>query len=191
MVGLWTPDPPPEPEGLEGSMVGYVMVVTASDSEDDEGYEGYEPLSEADGGESESPSADSDQDQESEQQPPGDGDSSERQRHTDSDARDRLRSCESKPTHVDFHKNVPLPSDHLDGGASCSFSGSSQSTSEGSNSRLDMGEQQVADVIAAMANVTLPPSAVPQWASVVPEEQWLQHILDRVKKLQDEKSNEK
>jgi hypothetical protein len=43
-----------------------------------------------------------------------------------------------------------------------------------------MGSQQVEQVKAAMANFSLPASAIPGWASAVPEEQWKQQLLNRI-----------
>lgn len=47
-----------------------------------------------------------------------------------------------------------------------------------------MGTEQAEQVRAAMADFALPASAIPDWASEVPEEQWKQQLLDRIQRLQ-------
>jgi hypothetical protein len=49
---------------------------------------------------------------------------------------------------------------------------------------IEMGTEQAEQVKAAMANFALPASAIPDWASEVPEEQWKQQLLDRIQRLQ-------
>ncbi|KAK7864048.1 hypothetical protein R5R35_012216 [Gryllus longicercus] len=196
MVGLWSPDPPPEPENLEENNAGY-FVVTASDEEhEDEGYEGYEPLSDVDDDDNDEENEDEEIDEELNPQFTNTSAS-------DCDARDRTRPADvarSAANCREFCKYLlPAPEENIDE-AECASSSSTgcntQESSDGieagpSSSRLEMGEQQVADVMAAMANVTLPPSAVPQWATVVPEDQWIQHILARVKLLQNKNISDK
>jgi hypothetical protein len=58
------------------------------------------------------------------------------------------------------------------------WSGSSRGDS------IEMGSEQAERVTAAMANFSLPASAIPGWASAVPEEQWKQQLLDRIQKQQ-------
>ena len=54
---------------------------------------------------------------------------------------------------------------------------------------IEMGSEWVEEVRAAMANFALPLSAVPDWASAVPEEQWKQQLLDRIQRLQQQQGN--
>jgi hypothetical protein len=53
-----------------------------------------------------------------------------------------------------------------------------------SGDSIEMGNERAEEVKAAMANFALPVSAIPEWASAVPEEQWKQQLLDQIQKLQ-------
>lgn len=53
-----------------------------------------------------------------------------------------------------------------------------------SGNNIEMGSEQAEQVRAAMANFALPASAIPSWASAVPEEQWKQELLDQIQRLQ-------
>lgn len=54
---------------------------------------------------------------------------------------------------------------------------------------IEMGSERAEEVKAAMANFALPLSAIPDWASAVPEEQWKQQLLDRIQRLQQQPGN--
>lgn len=54
---------------------------------------------------------------------------------------------------------------------------------------IEMGSERAEEVRAAMANFALPLSAVPDWASAVPEEQWKQQLLDQIHRLQQQQGN--
>ena len=46
------------------------------------------------------------------------------------------------------------------------------------------------EIRAAMSNITLPPSAIPSWASEIPEAQWTSYLTARINSLQEiKKSN--
>ena len=47
---------------------------------------------------------------------------------------------------------------------------------------LPINAEKAAEIQAAMANFTLPPSAVPAWAVNIPEEQWKQGLLERLQR---------
>ncbi|XP_063241012.1 uncharacterized protein LOC134541465 isoform X2 [Bacillus rossius redtenbacheri] len=48
---------------------------------------------------------------------------------------------------------------------------------------FELGADKIQAVREAMSRVALPPSSVPGWAAAVPEEQWRQQIMDRVREL--------
>ncbi|KAJ8890826.1 hypothetical protein PR048_010335 [Dryococelus australis] len=48
---------------------------------------------------------------------------------------------------------------------------------------FDLGVDKVQAVQEAMSGVTLPASAIPEWAASVPEDQWRQQIMDRIQEL--------
>lgn len=54
---------------------------------------------------------------------------------------------------------------------------------------IEMGSERAEEVRAAMANFALPLSAIPDWASAVPEEQWKQQLLDRIQRLQQQQGD--
>jgi hypothetical protein len=54
---------------------------------------------------------------------------------------------------------------------------------------IEMGSEQAEQVRAAMANFSLPASAIPGWASAVPEEQWKQQLLDRIQRQQQQRGD--
>ncbi|XP_018917072.2 uncharacterized protein [Bemisia tabaci] len=45
-----------------------------------------------------------------------------------------------------------------------------------------------ARIQAAMAQFSLPPSAIPSWASVIPESQWTHHLMSRINTLQNQRN---
>ncbi|CAH1961641.1 unnamed protein product [Acanthoscelides obtectus] len=45
---------------------------------------------------------------------------------------------------------------------------------------IEMDSNKVDEVKKAMANITLPPGAIPDWAETIPEEEWKQHLLNRL-----------
>jgi len=49
---------------------------------------------------------------------------------------------------------------------------------------IAMDSEKVDEVKQAMAGITLPASAIPEWASSIPEEQWKQHLINRLQNLQ-------
>ncbi|KAF2883982.1 hypothetical protein ILUMI_22180 [Ignelater luminosus] len=49
---------------------------------------------------------------------------------------------------------------------------------------IKMDSNKVDEVKQVMANITLPPSSIPEWANNIPEEQWKQHLLSRLHDLQ-------
>jgi hypothetical protein len=63
------------------------------------------------------------------------------------------------------------------------WSGSSRGDS------IEMGSEQAEQVRAAMSNFSLPASAIPGWASAVPEEQWKQQLLDRIQRQQQQEGD--
>lgn len=45
---------------------------------------------------------------------------------------------------------------------------------------IEMDSTRVDEVKKAMNNFTLPPSAIPEWANTIPEEQWKQQLINRL-----------
>lgn len=50
-------------------------------------------------------------------------------------------------------------------------------------SDIEMDSEKVDEVKQAMANITLPSTAIPEWAMNIPEEDWKQELLERIEKL--------
>lgn len=51
---------------------------------------------------------------------------------------------------------------------------------EASSNSIAMDDERSAQIREAMAGFSLPPSAVPAWASNIPEELWKERIFDRL-----------
>lgn len=49
---------------------------------------------------------------------------------------------------------------------------------------IEMDSNKVDQVKQAMANITLPSSSIPDWANNIPEDQWKQHLFDKLQDLQ-------
>lgn len=47
---------------------------------------------------------------------------------------------------------------------------------------IKMDNQRVLEVKQAMLNITLPESAIPDWATNIPEEEWKLQLMKRLKK---------
>ncbi|KAJ3665440.1 hypothetical protein Zmor_000936 [Zophobas morio] len=47
-----------------------------------------------------------------------------------------------------------------------------------------MDSSKVDEVKQAMVNFTLPPSAIPEWANTIPEEQWKQQLISKLQNLE-------
>nr|CAI5837053.1 unnamed protein product [Callosobruchus analis] len=45
---------------------------------------------------------------------------------------------------------------------------------------IEMDSKKVDEVKKAMANITLPPGGIPEWAESIPEEEWKQYLLKRL-----------
>lgn len=177
MVGMWAPEPPQEPynENLSTSEAGVIVIEQdSSDSEDDNpDYSGYQLLAQA----------------------PHDLPSSGNEDTDDSECAGEL------PASFEVAGTYSATVDSDDSGAShmasdqCNFenerhaelrevwSGSSNADS------IEMGSERAEEVRAAMANFALPVSAIPDWASAVPEEQWKQQLLDRIQRLQQQQGD--
>ncbi|PNF16766.1 hypothetical protein B7P43_G00885 [Cryptotermes secundus] len=177
MVGMWTPEPSREPydENLSTAEVG--MVVAEQDSSDSEDenlvYGGYELLS----------------------QVPTDLPSSGIEDVDDS------VSAGDLPESSKIDGMVTAAVDIEDNGASqmvsyqCSFENERRSelrevwSGSSHGDSIEMGSEQAERVRAAMANFSLPASAIPSWASAVPEEQWKQQLLDRIQRQQQQQGD--
>ncbi|KAK3930321.1 Male-enhanced antigen 1 [Frankliniella fusca] len=48
---------------------------------------------------------------------------------------------------------------------------------------ITMDDERSAQIRAAMAGFSLPPSAVPAWASSIPEEMWKEKLLDKLQQV--------
>lgn len=48
---------------------------------------------------------------------------------------------------------------------------------------IEMNSQKVDEVKQAMANITLPSTSIPDWASKIPEEEWKQELMERIEQL--------
>lgn len=46
---------------------------------------------------------------------------------------------------------------------------------------IELDTSKTAQIMSAMATITLPTTAIPDWAQVVPEEKWKQDLLDRIR----------
>lgn len=49
---------------------------------------------------------------------------------------------------------------------------------------IDMDPAKANEVKMVMANVTLPSSSIPDWAAVIPEDQWKEQLMNRIQNLQ-------
>lgn len=49
---------------------------------------------------------------------------------------------------------------------------------------IDMDPVKANEVKMVMANVTLPSSSIPDWAAVIPEDQWKEQLINRIQNLQ-------
>ncbi|XP_018334915.1 uncharacterized protein LOC108743817 [Agrilus planipennis] len=45
---------------------------------------------------------------------------------------------------------------------------------------IDLDSNKIDEVKRAMLNITLPQSAIPEWAKTVPEDQWKEHLLNKI-----------
>lgn len=174
MVGMWTPEPSREPydENLSTAEVGIVMAEQdSSDSEDENAvYSGYQLLT----------------------QVPTDLPNSGNE-----DVDDSMRAGDL-PESSKADGMLAAAVDIEDTGASqmvsyqCNFENERRSelrevwSGSSHGDSIEMGSEQAEQVRAAMANFSLPASAIPGWASAVPEEQWKQQLLDRIQRQQQQ-----
>nr|CAD7432861.1 unnamed protein product [Timema monikensis] len=54
---------------------------------------------------------------------------------------------------------------------------------------IEIGAEQAEQIRTAMSSFTLPSSAIPAWAASVPEDEWKQQLLARIKNLQQSTSH--
>ncbi|XP_069686760.1 male-enhanced antigen 1 isoform X2 [Periplaneta americana] len=178
MVGMWTPEPPREPcnENLSTAGAGIVVVEQESSDSEDEiaAYSGYELLPQIP------------------IEPPDSG----------SEDVDDAVSGGEPPGLPGSDNMMAAGADVIDTGASvidadqCNFEVERQAelrevwSGASSGNNIEMGSEQAEQVRAAMANFALPASAIPAWASAVPEEQWKQQLLDRIQRLQQRQGDE-
>lgn len=47
---------------------------------------------------------------------------------------------------------------------------------------IEMDNEKVDEVKQLMLNITLPPSAIPDWAANIPEDEWKSHLMNRLDK---------
>ncbi|XP_056647850.1 uncharacterized protein LOC130452537 [Diorhabda sublineata] len=50
---------------------------------------------------------------------------------------------------------------------------------------IEMDNKKVDEVKQLMLNITLPPSAIPDWAAKIPEEDWKSHLMSRLEKTKN------
>ncbi|XP_050501335.1 uncharacterized protein LOC126881233 [Diabrotica virgifera virgifera] len=48
---------------------------------------------------------------------------------------------------------------------------------------IEMDSKKVDEVKQAMSNIVLPPSAIPDWAADIPEEEWKQQLIKRLENI--------
>ncbi|XP_067010206.2 uncharacterized protein [Anabrus simplex] len=177
----WSPEPPADP-GVENLTTQNTLYMPAvADSEDEDDYddddgavqmavavdEGYEPISDAVDTSSDFssvPGSDIGSDDEgADVHAAAYGTTTEP--HLSSLERDSAYSPSLSSSNVWSNPSVPAPT-------------------------IEMGEERVAQVLAAMSNISLPPSAVPEWAASVPEEHWRQTLLERIQSLRKAESGQ-
>ncbi|KAL3265431.1 hypothetical protein HHI36_009635 [Cryptolaemus montrouzieri] len=52
--------------------------------------------------------------------------------------------------------------------------------SDSNSSDIEMDSEKVKEVKQVMVNITLPASAIPEWAANVPEEQWKEYLFNKL-----------
>ncbi|KAJ9599320.1 hypothetical protein L9F63_010187 [Diploptera punctata] len=55
---------------------------------------------------------------------------------------------------------------------------------------IDLNNEQLEQVRAAMANVVLPPSSIPDWAMATTDEEWHQRMLQIIYKLDNKQQHD-
>ncbi|XP_023020019.2 uncharacterized protein [Leptinotarsa decemlineata] len=56
------------------------------------------------------------------------------------------------------------------------------------SSSIEMDSSRIDEVKQAMVNITLPPGAIPEWATSIPEEDWKQQLYKRLEDMQKKKT---
>ncbi|XP_072380848.1 uncharacterized protein [Diabrotica undecimpunctata] len=57
------------------------------------------------------------------------------------------------------------------------------SASSSKSCDIEMDSKKVDEVKQAMSNIVLPPSAIPDWAADIPEEEWKQQLIKRLENI--------